>query len=357
MQARGYQHKRWRTPGSSIKKVPKQSSEQCRVVSASLNDCNKTTEEAVCIHGSEAAQDLEIDNKLESTEEAVCIHGLSEAAPDSEIDNILESNEEAVCVHGFKAAQDLEINNLSESTKETICVLGSERAQDLEIDNMSESFVQMTIQHEQLMEEVEWEILLEDDENGTKISEVSDMPEPPQRGWGATCGNGLTGNSELGKLCAVLLQDSKSKIPYSHSSSNVATTGSPHFDGAGVDRKFCRDTRHSSCEQQHYTQSAFTESLQTPIYVQESSKIFSQLHPPQMCKEGQRLKNSSNSSSHNAGFMGDQFQDVGVDGSLHWFSSNPRQETKSAVGWHSIGESCCCRAPTNPPFQTSENWM
>jgi hypothetical protein len=216
----------------------------------------------------------------------------------------------------------------------------------------------MTIQHEQLMmEEVEWEILPEDDENGTKIIEVSDMPEPPQRGWGATCGNGLTGNSELGKLCAVLLQDSKSKIPYSHSSSNVATTGSPHFDGAGVDRKFCRDTRHSSCEQQHYTQSAFTESLQTPIYVQESSKMFSQLHPPQTCKEGQRLKNSSNSSSHNAGFMGGQFQDVGVDGSLHWFSPNLGQETNSAVGWHSIGEACCCRAPTNPPFQTSENWM
>jgi hypothetical protein len=263
---------------------------------------------------------------------------LSEAAPDSEIDNILESTEEAVCVHGSKAAQDLEINNLSESTKETICVLGSERAQDLEIDNMSESFVQMIIQHEQpMMEEVEWEILLEDDGNGTKISEVSDMPEPPQRGWGATCGNGLTGNSELGKLCAFLLQDSKSKIPYSHSSSNVATTSSPHFDGAGVDRKFCRDTRHSSCEQQHYTQSAFTESLQTPIYVQESSKMFSQLHPPQTCKEGQRLKNSSNSSSHNAGFMGGQFQDVGIDGSLHWFSPNPGQETNSAVGWHSIG--------------------
>lgn len=338
LKACGYQHKRWRTPGLYSNKVPKQSSEQCRVVRASLNDCNKTTEEAVCIHGSEAAQDLEIDNISESTKEAVCIQGLSEAAPDSEIDNILESTEEAVCVHGSKAAQDLEINNLSESTKETICVLGSERAQDLEIDNMSESFVQMTIQHEQLMmEEVEGEILPEDDENGTKISEVSDMPEPPQRGWGATCGNGLTGNSELGKLCAVLLQDSKSKIPYSHSSSNVATTSSPHFDGAGVDRKFCRDTRHSSCEQQHYTQSAFTESLQTPIYVQESSKMFSQLHPPQTCKEGQRLKNSSNSSSHNAGFMGGQFQDAGIDGSLHWFSPNPGQETNSAVGWHSIG--------------------
>jgi hypothetical protein len=293
LQACGYQHKRWRTPGSYSNKVPKQSSEQCRVVRASLNDCNKTTEEAVCIHGSEAAQDLEIDNISESTKEAVCIQGLSEAAPDSEIDNILESTEEAVCVHGSKA----------------------------------------------------------------KISEVSDMPEPPQRGWGATCGNGLTGNSELGKLCAFLLQDSKSKIPYSHSSSNVATTSSPHFDGAGVDRKFCRDTRHSSCEQQHYTQSAFTESLQTPIYVQESSKMFSQLHPPQTCKEGQRLKNSSNSSSHNAGFMGGQFQDVGIDGSLHWFSPNPGQETNSAVGWHSIGEACYCRAPTNPPFQTSENWM
>ncbi|KAH8932656.1 hypothetical protein BDL97_19G085500 [Sphagnum fallax] len=272
LKACGYQHKRWRTPGSYSNKVPKQSSEQCRVVRASLNDCNKTTEEAVCIHGSEAAQDLEIDNISESTKEAVCIQGLSEAAPDSEIDNILESTEEAVCVHGSKA----------------------------------------------------------------KISEVSDMPEPPQRGWGATCGNGLTGNSELGKLCAFLLQDSKSKIPYLHSSSNVATTSSPHFDGAGVDRKFCRDTRHSSCEQQHYTQSAFTESLQTPIYVQESSKMFSQLHPPQTCKEGQRLKNSSNSSSHNAGFMGGQFQDVGIDGSLHWFSPNPGQETNSAVGWHSI---------------------